>query len=489
MIRSSLLFTAAVLIGCAPTVRTDAPTGTVELVECREPGVSGPLRCGTFEVPENPDAPDGRRISLKIVVAPANDRAGADPVFFLAGGPGQSATATMPIALGFLDEARDQHDLVFMDIRGTGDSNPLACPDENDDLAARLEFTSDREVLTKCLAGLDADTRFYNTPRFVADLDAVRTAMGFEQINLYGGSYGTRLGLAYMAAHPDRVRSAVLDGLAPFEMKLFTTFGADGKETLDRLFADCDADPGCGETFPDLAGRFLPWLDSLAPMEGEPRRITLTDPRTGEQVPDVPLDRPAVASAVRGLLYSTEYAALLPYAIDAAIRGDYRPLVGQSLILGEGVGETMAVGLLLSTVCAEDLPRMNDADRAAMASEPFLGSSMVDMIAEACSVWPHGEVPASLFEPVTVDIPVLLLSGAEDPVTPERWATLAAASLPRATSVTLPATAHIAATGGCADRLIDDFYGDPEGEHHTNRKCLTKIERPPFFLSATGPTP
>ena len=142
---------AAALVGCAPTVRNADPTGTVELVECREPGIAGALRCGTFEVPENPDAPDGRTIALKIVVAPANDRATADPVFFLAGGPGQGATETMPMALAFLDEARDRRDLVFVDIRGTGGSNKLECVPKEDDLSARLEFTSDRESLKQCL--------------------------------------------------------------------------------------------------------------------------------------------------------------------------------------------------------------------------------------------------------------------------------------------------------------------------------------------------
>lgn len=483
----AVLLLALLIAGCAPTPKSDVSSGTIALQPCREPGIADELRCGTFQVAEDPADPGGRIIDLKIVVVPATDRAKPDPLFFLAGGPGQGATETIGMVLGFLADTRDDRDLVFVDIRGTGGSNKLSCDPPDVDLAARLEFQSEPDVLQECLASYDADTRHYNTPQFVADLDAVRGALGYTTINLYGGSYGTRLGLAYIAAHGDRVRSAVLDGLAPYAMKLFVPFGVDGKVTLDRLFADCAADSACGEAFPDLEPRFWTWLNGLE--TGEPTRMTLRDPRTGGRAIDVPLERASIASAIRGLLYSTEYAALLPQAMEAAIAGDPQSLVGQALILGEGASGAMAGGLLLSTVCAEDLPRITPEDRGKLAWEPFMGTSMIDMMGEACAVWPTGEVPESLFEPVKSDVPVLLLSGAEDPVTPERWATETAKTLTNVTSVTVPATAHIAARGGCADQLIADFYNAPDGELDTVRDCLSDVKRPLFFLSTMGPKP
>ncbi len=476
--------------GCAPTPKAEAPAGSVVLTPCREPGVLGELRCGSFEVVEDPDAPDGRRIALRIVVAPAHERAEPDPVFFLAGGPGQGATETMGIALGFLDRARKHRDIVFVDIRGTGGSNKLPCAAPAGDLAARLEFESEPELLADCLAGYDADPRHYNTPRFVADLEAVRAAMGYDAVNLYGGSYGTRLGLAYMAQHGDRVRSAVLDGLAPYAMTLFVSFGADGKVALDRMFADCAAQPACADAFPDLEARFWAWLNGLTPAEGEePVRVTLRDPRTGGRALDVPLERVAVASAVRGLLYSPEYAALLPFAMHSAIAGDVQPLVGQALILGEGAENSMAVGLMLSTACAEDLPRVTAEQRAELEREPFLGAAMVDMMSEACAAWPAGDVPDSLFEPVASDVPVLLLSGAEDPVTPERWAAEAGTTLTDARSLTVPNTGHIAAAAGCVDKVVRDFFEDPAEDPNLDRRCVAEVKRPPFFLRSTGPDP
>jgi pimeloyl-ACP methyl ester carboxylesterase len=486
-VRSGFILAALLLTACAPTAEDGGRTSEVTLTECRLPGVPEPVQCGTFEVAEDPARPDGRRLTLKIVVVAATDRpVEPDPVFFLAGGPGQGASETVASVLGFLDRTRKHRDLVFVDQRGTGGSGKLECPPPDDlDLSARLEFENDARLLAECLSGLDADTTAYTTPRFIADLDAVRAAMGFPRINLYGGSYGTRAGLAYLAAHGDRVRSAVLDGLAPYEMKLFLTFGEDGKRALDRLFADCAADTPCASAFPDLETRFWTWLDEL----DEKSTTTLRDPRTGDRALDVLVERESVTSAIRGLLYSSEWASLLPFALDRAVSGDLQPLLGQALILGEGAEKGMALGLMLSVACAEDLPRITDADRAGLQSEPLLGTSLLDMMTEACSAWPVGDVPDSLFDPVRSDVPILLLSGAEDPVTPERWAQAAAKTLSNATLVTIPSTGHIAARGGCGDKLVRDFYEDPGADLDVARDCISDVRRDPFFVRASGPNP
>ena len=477
--------------GCAPTAVAPERSAALTLTDCREPGIVGVVRCGTWTVPEDPAKPDGRTIDLKVVVWPAREAPAApDPVYFLAGGPGQGATEVMP-QVAFLREANTHRDVVFVDMRGTGGSNKLACePGDDATVAERLELDAGLDQLDDCLAALDADPRQYTTPRLVEDLDAVRAALGHEQLNLYGGSYGTRLGLAYLAAHGDRVRSAVLDGLAPYAMKLFLTFGEDGKRALDRLFADCRADSDCNTAFPDLERRFWAWLDGLAVPEGEaPRTVTVRDPRTGERTLELPLDRDSVASSVRGLLYSVEMASLLPLSMHQAAEGDAGPLIAQALVLGDGASDAMATGLMLSVACAEEIPRFTDAERAALQNEPFLRDSLVEMLVLACSHWPAGEVPDSLFEPVQSDVPVLLLSGAEDPVTPSRWADEAARTLTNARSITVPATGHIAAGAGCVDERIASFYEDPTAPLELDAPCVAERERPPFFVDFTGPTP
>lgn len=490
MLRLAPLVLLGLLAACAPSAQAPERQAALALTDCRLPGVRGVSRCGTWTVPENPDAPDGRQIDLKVVVRPATDSPAApDPVFFLAGGPGQGATEVMSQVL-FLNEANERRDLVFVDMRGTGGSNKLACaaPDPTD-LTARLELDAGLDEIDACLAALDADTAQYTTPRFIADLDAVRAALGYEQISLYGGSYGSRAGLAYMATHPDRVRAAVLDGLAPYALKLFLTFGEDGKRALDRLFAACADDAPCAEAFPELEARFWRWLDGLpAPGEEGAPTVTIRDPRLGLQATEISVSRGAVASAIRGLLYGADMASLLPLALDRAIAGDLEPLLAQSLILGDGMEDGMAAGLMLSVACLEDVARITAAERAAAAAEPFLGAVLLDMFTTACGHWTVGSVPASLFEPVQSDVPVLLLSGAEDPVTPDRWAIEAARTLPHATLVTVPGTGHIAAGAGCMDEQIASWLDAPT-EPLVLDDCATEVSRPPFFIDFTGPTP
>ena len=479
------------LAGCAPSAQPPERSAALELEDCRVAGVRAEARCGSWSVAENPDLPDGRQVALKVIVVPATETpVAADPVFFLAGGPGQGATEVMG-RVRFLDEANTRRDVVYVDMRGTGGSNKLACsPGDPADLAARLALDAGLDEIDDCLAGLDADTTMYTTPRLVADLEAVRVALGYGQINLYGGSYGSRLGLAYMAAHGDQVRAAVLDGLAPYSLKLFLTFGEDGKAALDRLFAACAADTACDAAFPALADRFWTWLDSLRVAEGDtPRTITVRDPRTGTRTLDVPLERDAVASAIRGLLYSIEMGSLLPLALHRAIEGDPEPLISQALILGDGMEDSMASGLMMSVACAEDLPRVSAAERAELESEPFLGTSLLDMVTASCARWTVGAVPASLFVPVVSDVPTLLLSGAEDPVTPERWARDAAATLSRSTLLTLPATGHIAGAAGCVDEHIADFLEAADPTIADDADCLLDVRRPPFFVDFTGPRP
>ncbi len=478
------------LLGCAPSAQAPVRQAALTLEDCRIPGVRGTTRCGTWTVAENPDKPDGRQIDLKVVVRPATDTpVASDPVFFFAGGPGQGATEVMGQVF-FLDEANEHRDLVFLDMRGTGGSNKLGCeaPDPTD-MLARLELDAGLDEVDACLAALDADTTQYTTPRFMDDIDAVRIALGYEQISLYGGSYGSRAGLAYIAEYGEHVRAAVLDGLAPYALKLFLDFGTDGKAALDRLFADCAADAPCAEAFPNLEARFWPWLDGLRPQDEEapPATVTIRDPRTGFKAVDIPITRDGVASAIRGLLYQVEMASLLPLALDRAIAGDLEPLLAQALVMGDGMEESMASGLMLSVACVEDIPRITDDDRARAAAEPFLGTVLLDMFTSACSHWTVGAVPDSLFEPVQSDVPVLLLSGAEDPVTPERWAVEAGKTLPNSSVVTIPANGHIAAGAECMDEYVAAWLDAPAEPVEID--CESRHERPPFFLDFTGPTP
>ena len=446
--------------------------------------------CGTFEVWEDREAETGRRIGLRVVVLPAlSGDPLPDPVFFLAGGPGQAATELTEVVGPSFRRVNRDRDLVFVDQRGTGGSNPLTCelaeeaPDDAlllDPMAEELLRAQALAQLEQCAAELDADPRLYTTPIAMDDLDEVRAALGYETINLWGGSYGTRAGLVFLRRHPDRVRTAILDGLAPVEMKLPLHMGRDAARALDLLLEDCAADPGCGAAYPDLADQFETLLATLA--DG-PVRHTLSHPKTGRPT-EVVVSRTSLASNVRAPLYSPDLASVLPLAISRAAAGDYGPLaaMGQNFA-GDA---SLNTGMFLSVICSEDVPSITSAERAEAEQEPFFGASLLDSFEALCSVWPRGTLPDGYGDPVVSDRPVLLLSGRLDPVTPPRWADTVGRSLTNVRQVTVPGAGHGTMGAGCVPDLMAEFI-EEGGADGLDIACVEEIERPRFFDSPLGP--
>ncbi len=401
-------------------------------------------------------------------------------MFFIAGGPGQAASAVAHHVLPGLARTRRTRDLIFVDLRGTGRSGALACQAGGGDL--RTLFAAEIPVaeLRACLTGYAADVRQYTTAHVVEDLEAVRRALGAPQVNVVGVSYGTRVALSWMRAHPRALRAAVLDSVAPPQMMLFGPFARDAQRAWTLLVRDCHADTDCRARFPGLPRALTAVLDEL---EARPRTVTVDHPVTGLPA-QVSLTRAGVAMAVRGLLYSADLAALLPLALDQALAGDWRPLVAQTLALSEGAEDTTSLGLMLSTVCAEDVPRLSSP--AGEDDDTFLGSAAVRWARSACAVWTHATVGPEVRAPVRSDVPTLLLSGEADPVTPPRWATLAAKTLSRHRHLVFTGQGHSVGRLGCAPRAVADFLAsaDPSAV-----RCARETTRPAFFLSPTGPKP
>ena len=464
----------------------------LELADCRLDGVSVPARCGSLTVFEDRSAGSGRTLDLEIVVVPAvSDNAQPDPLFFLAGGPGQAATELAGPTLPLFADVRRSRDLVFVDQRGTGGSGRMRC--------AFFEGASDEEAvgeslqidalpldeLQECLAEVEtaADPRQYTTPIAMDDLDDVRGALGYERINLYGGSYGTRAALVYMRRHPERVRTAVLDGLAPVAMRLPSNMNADAHRALDRLFADCEADPGCREAFPDLPRTFAAVLEEL---ETDPRRLDTIHPRTGEPF-SLEVSALGFAGGLRAALYSTTLSSLVPWTVVRAAGGDFAPFLAQLTPLVE-TGEAINLGMFLSVICAEDVSRLPAGEAERLAGEGTLGRLSMEVTAGACTVWPAADLPESYFEPVRSDVPTLLLSGDLDPVTPPHWAEAVLDGLSDARHVVAPGVGHGVLPRGCTRDVVAEFI--EAGAHAgLDVSCIERLRRPPFLLSAAGTDP
>jgi pimeloyl-ACP methyl ester carboxylesterase len=438
--------------------------------------------CGTLAVFEDRMTAAGRRIDLAIVVLPAlSDEQRPDPLVFLAGGPGQGA-ARMAAAVGAaFARVRRHRDIVLVDQRGTGRSHPLECASATESLEAMFAADEDSTARVRaCLEHLDADVRHYTTVPAMDDLDEVRAWLGYERVNLYGGSYGTRAALVYLRRHERHVRSVVLDGAAPTAMQLPLFAARDADRALERLLGDCDADAACAAAYPGMTHRIRALL---ARLERMPPEVRLAHPRTGV-VETVRVTARAVAGIISGALYSPATASVLPLLIEAAERGDFQGLT--ALAVAGDTSENMSVGMQLSVLCSEDAPRISLEEVARETTGRTFGRWLVADQLNACGAWPRAAVDPSYYDPVTSDVPALVLSGDVDPVTPPSWGEAVARHLPRSRHLVAPATGHGVAATGCGARLIADFLeaGSADG---LDAGCLSMLRRPPFFLTPSGP--
>ncbi len=489
----ALLLTVTGLFGgCERSPSTGGPASAnqpaLDWRPCRLPRIAQALRCTTVDVAEVPGASQPVTLGLHVAVAgalrPEKDK---EPLYFIAGGPGQGASRVAFNVLPALTRIRRDRDIVFVDVRGTGRSGPLECDLTSADDDFDQIFAADwpLERVRKCRRQHQGrHLAAYRTATIVADLEAVAARLGHSQVNVYGISYGTRVALQWMGSHPTRIRAAILDGVAPPQMTLFASFAEDAQATLDKLAADCRADGVCSEHFGDVR---LTLTKLLQQFSIAPRTVHMQHPRTGE-LASVPVTRAGLAMAVRSLLYSADLQSLLPLALADAATGDFASLAAQTLTLTGSAEDTTSFGLLLEIACAEDVPRLSATDGQRGAST-FLAEVLVEQMKEACRAWGAAEVDVPPQRaPVTSDVPTLLLSGALDPVTPPRWGAIAAKTLTKSAHVTVANAAHGSFSVGCVPQLMAEFIGNGSGDG-IDFSCAREGKRPPFFLRRTGPAP
>jgi pimeloyl-ACP methyl ester carboxylesterase len=461
---------------------------SLALTECRVPGIESAVRCATLEVPEDRANPGLRRIPMHIVVIPATSRSRLpDPIFFFAGGPSQAASDFARHAQILFGGLNSRRDIVLVDQRGTGKSNGLFCkmddPWETSMLDSTQRVALGKRQFEACRIELSkkADLRMYTTSAAMADIDAVREALGYAEINLWGGSYGTRAAQEYLRRYPDRVRSVVLDGVAPPSLALPANFSADAAAALQSAQQACARDPACEKLKVDFRQATFQWLASL---KAKPIKFTLADPFDGRRR-EVLLDDEAVLGAVFSSLYAPEAVAMLPNALAKARAGDFGPLVAMSIAVAGDTANKNAMGMRLSVMCAEDVPRLSASD--AVASQPF-GELFVREFKRSCEGWPIGTVLPDFHTPVKSAKPVLILSGGIDPVTPPRNGDEVKLHLSNAKHLVAPNVAHGVSGKGCAPKLVKQFI-EKASVVGISGECLARIPRPTFFEPYLGKPP
>jgi pimeloyl-ACP methyl ester carboxylesterase len=422
---------------------------------CYIDGFETPVRCVSITVPLDYSRPTGETIKITAAIVPATTaRPESDPLFVFAGGPGQAATGMGPWLDSAFRPARRERDIVLFDIRGTGLSGAVDCP---------FSLASDGDTAgvfkrdaAACAAKVGPNGAFYSSLEIVEDIERFRTAFSYQKINLWGGSWGTRIAQHYVRRYGARVRAAVLDGATPADDSIFVSAPRYGQAALDRMFADCSKDRACAAAFPNLPANFELILKRT---EAGPIATDVVDPRTGK-VQRVVVDRDGAAGFVRGALYAGFTRSIAPYAIEQGAKGNFGPLVALGTATTEWSVETMSLASMLGILCGEDQSRAASANPADL-SFGFMRDSYVRIFAAGCSVWPHRPLPAEMLQSFRSNVPAMAISGEADPVTPPAGGEGALKMFAQRVHVVIPNGFHTNSSSKCVADLIGSFLHDP----------------------------
>jgi pimeloyl-ACP methyl ester carboxylesterase len=297
-----------------------------------------------------------------------------------------------------------------------------------------------------------------------------------------GVSYGTRAAQVYLRQYPETVRTVTLDSVVPMQLPL----GQEHATMLDRsvgaVLEDCEQDETCKTLYPRHAQELNALFKEL---RDEPRQITIINPVSGEPQ-EMRLTADTLGVAIRFLSYASETQALIPLLVHEALTtGDLSRLASQAILVMTGLNEMLARGMELSVVCSEDYPFMDlDADY----SDTLMGNLFLEIIQLQCNVWPRGEVADNFHDPVVSDLPVLLMSGERDPVTPPAYAAQTAETFSNSLNLVARGQAHSVMKNICLRDITTEFI-DVGSVDALDTSCVENIRPAPFFTSLLGPDP
>jgi len=465
-----------------PSPASSVGAGVV-LKPCHVEGVREELRCGIYEVFENRQTRKGRKLPLKIVLIPArHPHPDQGPVFYMAGGPGEAATELADLVMSWGDT--DEHDVVLVDERGTGDGHRLECkdPGSDDNLEGYLNGPFDADAARACRDELlkSYDLSQYTTPNFADDLDEIRGAMGYDKININAGSFGTYAAQIYMRRHGDHVRAAYLNSPVTLKERVPLSHARNTQAGLDQLFKDCEAESPCHAAYPRLREDFAAILKKL---HEQPVTTFVKHPATDART-EIHLTERMFADAVRVMMYREPSAHQVPFLIEQALAGDFSSFAEAGLRANRGIYSGGSMGLHYCITCNEFVNRIRPDEVESATRGLFLGSWRVRAQMAACKEWPKTTLPDDFFEPFQLDTPAVLVWGMEDPASAPADGQISARSyLPKAIQVLVPGAAHTP-ENDCTRAIRHQLFrsGTTDG---LDTGCRDKLKPLPFKLPVT----
>ena len=458
-----------------PSLPADAAAGTGILQPCLEAYAEG-VRCGRYRVWEDRAARSGRTLDLAFVVADAldPDAPASDAVTLFFGGPGVAVTDYAGPLIEHQADFRRRRDLLLLDFRGVGASGSLDCDvPYPGGVASRFGVLFPLDHVVACRDHLKERARLdlYTSEHTMDDLDELRAWLNYSALDLVGGSYGTREIQVFLRRHPERARVAVMSGVVPIFDEGYVRDARELQVALDELVTECAGDAACAEAFPDLA----------ATVEQVFERVRRDPPTVDAEGQEVRLGPGELGYALRGLLY--QRGAEVPLFLHRAASGDWQPVADYYLERSAWVAEVGGMGnagMHFSVVCAEDIARLDDETVARETAGTLFGDHLIGAYRGVCALWPHADLPASFWDPVESDVPVLLLSGRRDPVTPPANADAVARYLPNSLHLVIPGAGHVFG-GECLDSIQRQFIeaGTLDG---LDTSCIQSRPREEFVL-------
>ena len=488
MHRPSLRAAWLITLLCLPIARVAADGLNFAPCSLAGSGGNGNLsaECATWIQPLDRAEPSGPTIALEVarLRSSALDPA-ADALTIINGGPGGSSIDLL-VDLGVIARMfTRERDVIVIDQRGTGRSSPLACEALSE--ATNNAQTTDTAALAElCLELLPHDPRFFTTTAGVEDIEALRQALGYERLSVYGVSYGTRVAMQYMRMYPDSVRAAVLDGVVPPTAVLGDQVALHSQDALDAVFARCAAEPYCAERFPDLHAEFDAVSERL---KTATVALEIAHPLSGE-VTELDMGYEHFAAWIRFALYAPEATALIPLIVHQAYADEnYVPVAANALRLMDQITGAINYGMHNAVVCTEDRPFFDDTSgNEERLAETYLGTDFFTALKDMCSVWPVGLMDADMKSPLTSDVPTLVLSGEFDPITPPAWGEAILPGLSQSTHLVAPGQGHGVVARGCVPRVILEFIETPDVSA-VDESCVEHLGPYPFFRDRMGPPP
>lgn len=493
MKRLAAVFLFLLLLGSLPQRAAYAGSDTPGYQSTACPfRMSSGAECGTLTVPENRAHPANppRFIHLAVVILKSGEAVPhPDPVIYLSGGPGDSALGEI-WGLASSTFRRDRN-LIVLEQRGTHFSDPyLGCPELSAAITRNYqraltneeEIPSEVEAAVHCrdrLTAKNIDLSAYNSLESAADLKDLRQALGIEQWNLYGFSYGTRLALEAMRTDPQGIRAVLLDSVYPPDYPGYQVHARDAYHALQAVFAACAAQTKCAQSYPDLEDHFV---QVVARYNARP--LSLSASLGGSQTTTVQLRGDDLMAFLAFGLYRQAYIPLVPFLVEQLYLGNSRVLLPVLAPLVSNVARSFGEGVYYSVECNEAAPFADPKaiEQARQADARFAGYPAFRSDLAICRQWGAGQADPAVYAPVRSDIPTLLLSGQFDPITPPDTARQAAATLSKSTVVVIPAVGHNTLQVPCAGRVARTFLDDPTAPPDTS--CLGAVRPPDFITSA-----